>query len=154
MYFHNKLLLYCIVLYWLSHHGICAIISLQVISHVKASYTPSGTSPSKKTTQASKVRVSISLWKLISVDSIFLVVPLESSSNKDGDGYENVTQRVNSRNFKLYRAYSNSFNLSNVGRFFWSWILKDCIKVQEEKMKVVVLCSRPRQIVKLSTFTL
>ena len=87
---------------------------------MKASYTPSGTSPSKKSTQASKVCVSISLEKLISVDSIFLVVPLESSSNKDGDGYENVTQRVNSRYFKLYRAYSNSFNLSNVGRFFWS----------------------------------
>ena len=87
---------------------------------MKASYTPSGTSPSKKTTQASKVRVSISLEKLISVDSIFLVVPLESLSNKDGDGYEKVTQRVNSRYFKLYRAYSNSFNLSNVGRFFWS----------------------------------
>ena len=36
----------------------------------------------------------------------------------------------------------------------WSWILKDCIKVQEKKKKVVVLCSRPRQNVNLSTFTL
>ena len=31
---------------------------------------------------------------------------------------------------------------------------KDCIKVQEKKKKVVVLCSRPRQNVKLGTFTL
>lgn len=31
----------------------------EVISHVKASYTPSGTSPSKKTTQASKVRRTV-----------------------------------------------------------------------------------------------
>ena len=33
-------------------------------------------------------------------------------------------------------------------------ILKDCIKVQEKKKKVVVLCSRPRQRVNLGTFTL
>ena len=33
-------------------------------------------------------------------------------------------------------------------------ILKDCIKVQEKKKKVVVLCSRPRQHVNLGTFTL
>ena len=31
---------------------------------------------------------------------------------------------------------------------------KDCIKVQEKKKKVVVLCSRPRQNVKLGTLTL
>ena len=38
---------------------------------------------------------------------------------------------------------------------FWSWVLKDCIKVQEEKKKVVVLCSWcPRQNVNLGTFTL
>ena len=37
---------------------------------------------------------------------------------------------------------------------FLELILKDCIKVQEKKKKVVVLCSRPRQNVKLGTFTL
>ena len=37
--------------------------------------------------------------------------------------------------------------LANV---FWSWILKDCVKVQEKKRKVVVLCSWPRKIVALS----
>ena len=61
--------------------------------------------------------------------------------------------KVNSRYFKRYRAYSNSFNSSNVGKFFWSWILKDG-KVQEKKKKVVVLFSRPRQNVKLGIFTL
>ena len=34
---------------------------------------------------------------------------------------------------KLYRLYSISFNSSNVGSFFRSWILKDCIEVQEKK---------------------
>ena len=33
-----------------------------------------------------------------------------------------------SRCLKLYRAYSISFNSSNVGNFFCSWILKNCIK--------------------------
>ena len=40
---------------------------------------------------------------------------------------------MNSRCFKLYRAYSISFNSSNVAKFLWSRILKDCIKVQENK---------------------
>ena len=40
---------------------------------------------------------------------------------------------------QTYRAYSISFNSSNVGKFFWSWILKDCIKVEEKKKKVFVL---------------
>ena len=38
------------------------------------------------------------------------------------------------KNFKLCRAnYSTSLISSNVGKFFWSWILTDCIKVQEKK---------------------
>ena len=57
--------------------------------------------------------------------------------------YENVTFKVNSRCFKLYRSYSISFNSSILGKLFWSLIPKDCIKVQEKKKKVVVLCSRP-----------
>ena len=40
-----------------------------------------------------------------------------------------------------------------VGKFFWSWILQDCIKVQEKKNKVVVLCSCPLQNMKLRTLT-
>ena len=42
---------------------------------------------------------------------------LGSLSNDAGDGYENVTEKANSRSFKLYRAYYISFNLSNV-KFF------------------------------------
>ena len=45
------------------------------------------------------------------------------------------------------------FNLLKAGKFSWSWILKDCIKVQEKNKKVVVSCSRPQQNVKLGTFT-
>ena len=41
-----------------------------------------------------------------------------SLSNNDSDGYENITyELVNSRCLKLYRAYSISFNSSNVGNF-------------------------------------
>ena len=53
-----------------------------------------------------------------------------------------------------YRTYFITFNLSNVGKIFWSLILKDCIKVQEKKKKVVFLCSRPQQNAKLGTFKL
>ena len=38
--------------------------------------------------------------------------------------------------------------------FFCSWILKDCIKVQGKKRKVVVLCSRPPYNVKFGIFTM
>ena len=64
--------------------------------------------------------------------------------HNDGKGGENVTQKVNSRGFKLHRSYSNIFNLSNIGDFFGSWIRKECIQVQKkQKEKIVVLCSRP-----------
>ena len=55
-------------------------------------------------------------------------------SNNDGDGHQNL---------KVNRAYSILFNSSTFGKCFWSWIMKDCIKVQEKKKRVVVLCSRP-----------
>ena len=41
------------------------------------------------------------------------------------------------RCLKLHRTYSISFNSSNVGKLFWSCILKDCIEVQGNKKKVV-----------------
>ena len=50
---------------------------------------------------------------------------------------------MNSHCLKLYRAYSILLNSLNVGKFLCSGILKDCIKVQEKKKKIVVLCSRP-----------
>ena len=46
-----------------------------------------------------------------------------------------------------------TFNSSNLGSFCWSWILKDYIEVQRKKKKVVALCSRPLQNVKLGSFT-
>ena len=64
-----------------------------------------------------------------------------SLSNYDDDDDENVT-------------YSILFNSSNVGKCLWRWILKDRTKVQEKKKKIDVLCSRPRQNVKLGSFTL
>ena len=54
---------------------------------------------------------------------------------------------------KLYRVYSISFNSTKNGKFFWSWILKNCIEVQEKKMKIVLLCSRPLQNVKIGSIT-
>ena len=39
-------------------------------------------------------------------------------------------------------------------QIFWSLILKDCKKVQDKKNKVLILCSRPRQNMKLCTFKL
>ena len=79
---------------------------------------------------------------------------LGSLSNNDGDGddSENVTEKVKSRGLKLNRAYSISFDSSIVGKFFWSLILRDCIKEPEKKRELVFLCSRPRQIVKLGTY--
>ena len=46
---------------------------------------------------------------------------------------------------KLCRAYSISVNSSDVGNFFWSYILKHCIKVQEKKKESCCLLFRPRK---------
>ena len=48
------------------------------------------------------------------------------SNDDDYDG-ENVSLKVSSRCFKIYYSYSMAFNLSNAGKFFCSWNLKDCI---------------------------
>ena len=66
---------------------------------------------------------------------------------------QRLRKRQLKNEFALYRAYSISFNLSYVGKLFWSGILKDCVKVQERKQKVV-LSLRPRQNLKLSILTL
>ena len=57
----------------------------------------------------------------------FFIDNRDLKHNDDGNSSENVTQKVNSRCFKLHRSYSNIFNFSNIGDFFGSWILKDCI---------------------------
>ena len=49
-------------------------------------------------------------WFVVVVS--FLVSQEELSSNNDGYGYENVFCEVNSPCFKLYPAYSISFNSS------------------------------------------
>ena len=48
-------------------------------------------------------------------------------------------KKVNWRCLQLYRAYSISFNSSNVGQSFWSWTLKDCIKVKGKNFHAVVV---------------
>ena len=51
-------------------------------------------------------------------------------------------KNTNLRSFKLYRVFLDLLNLSNVGDFSWSWILKDFIHVQKEKGEFVVVCPR------------
>ena len=75
-------------------------------------------------------------------------------SNNEGDGYEKATLKVKSRRAASnFIAFIPSFSSSNVGNCFWSWILKDCIEVQEKKPKSVVLGSRSPQNVKSGIFT-
>ena len=66
---------------------------------------------------------------------------LESLSNNDGGGDNsvNVTEKVKSRGLKVNRAYSISFDSSKVGKFFWSLILKDCIREPEKKKETCFL---------------
>ena len=49
---------------------------------------------------------------------------LWSLSNNNGASSKNLTWKVHSHCFKLYCTYSISFNSSNVGNFFWSWIIR------------------------------
>ena len=60
---------------------------------------------------------------------------------------------MNLRPFKLYHVCLEPLNLSNVGDFSKSWILKGFIHVQIEKEKFVVVCPRPPQNVALGGFT-
>ena len=63
-------------------------------------------------------------------------VIIESLSNEDGNGIQNVNQKVNSRCFTLHRSYCNSFNSSNIGVFFQELnSIKDCIYVHKKKKK-------------------
>ena len=48
-----------------------------------------------------------------------MVYGIGSLSDNDDHGYERVTEKVNSRYFKLYRTYFTWFNPSNVGEFYW-----------------------------------
>ena len=75
-------------------------------------------------------------------------------SKNDGDGYENVSLKVKSRCFKNFIALIPPRSIRQMlAIFFWIWILKIFIKVQEKKTKVVVVCSRPPHNLKFGHFT-
>ena len=72
------------------------------------------------------------------------VVIVGSLSNNDGNGYKNITSKVNSLCCKLYFTFSISFNSANNGAFFWSWILKDYNYWSSgEEKGIAVLCLHP-----------
>ena len=50
------------------------------------------------------------------------------------NGNENVALKVNLRPFSLHRNYSYPLTLSNVGEPSWSWIPRDHVQVQKEKL--------------------
>ena len=94
-----------------------------------------------------KVSATLFLWTLIFQLSWYSLATTTATATKRHSKSEFALQQILSRLFHL--AY-----LVKCWQFFCSWILKDCIKGQEKKKKVVVLCSRPRQKVKLGSFTL
>ena len=49
------------------------------------------------------------------VTTLALALILGTLRSEDGDGRENVVEKVNSRSFNLHRDYSKSLTLSNVG---------------------------------------
>ena len=67
-----------------------------------------------------------------------------SLSSDDGDGYENVTEKVNSACFQLYRAYSISFNSSNVDNFLDLRLYRSLGK--EKESRLVLTSSTKREI--------
>ena len=73
---------------------------------------------------------------------------LGSLSNNDGDGYENVTLKVNSRCFKLYRAYYISIKSSDVGHFLElnsKRLFRNSGK-EKESRRLVITSSTKREI--------
>ena len=69
---------------------------------------------------------------------------------------QEMTKLLGNVNQYVSKGTASNFialNSSNVGNFLWILILKDSIKVQEKKKKVVVLCSLHPQNMKLGIFT-
>ena len=58
--------------------------------------------------------------------------------------------------FNTHRSFPLSFNLSNAGEFFWSYLLEDCTCIARFKKRIrksfQVLCLCPPQKVKLVSF--
>ena len=71
----------------------------------------------KKKKCVCKGRITKKILSSFAVTAVSVIT--ESLSNENGNGIENVTQKVNSRRFKLHRSYCNSSNSSNVGVFFF-----------------------------------
>ena len=63
----------------------------------------------------------------------------------DGEGHENVAEKVNLPSFNLYRDFPNSITLqrSNATELFWSRIPDNHILIQRKKGNFVVICLRP-----------
>ena len=61
--------------------------------------------------------------------------PMRTRAATTATATKTSLKNLNSPCFKLYCTYPISFNSSNVGIFFESWILKDCIELQEKKRK-------------------
>ena len=60
---------------------------------------------------------------------------LGSLSKNDSGGYENVTEKVKKRCFKLYLAYSISFNSSNVGNLNSNRLFRSLEKEKESRFR-------------------
>ena len=54
-------------------------------------------------------------WRLCMLTSELTVHIIGTLRSEDGDGRENVVEKVNSRSFNLHRDNSKSLTLSNVG---------------------------------------
>ena len=65
-----------------------------------------------------------------------LVVVLRSLSINNVDSYENVTEKVALLQTSMCSSHFIQIN-QILTIFFWSWIPKDCVKVQEKKKKVL-----------------
>ena len=76
------------------------------------------------------------------LNKLVIVMPIGSLNNHDGNAQENISLKMTSKYFKLVRDSFNSFNLSNVAEQSGA-DSKDGLKVQVEKRKFTVVCSRP-----------
>ena len=93
------------------------------------------------------VRLAASLF--ITPLPSFSVKRTGSFNDGDGDGYENVTliEKWGRAASKFIAPTPSRLICQMLTNFVWSWILKDCIKVQEKKNKVVVFCLRRGAVV-------
>ena len=78
-----------------------------------------------------------------------VVTALGTLRSQDGNGRENVAEKVDSRSFNLHSDYSKSLTLWNVCEPCQSWIPKNHIQVQKEGGNFVVACVLPLYNVKL-----